>query len=199
MARPRSFNTDEVVEQLCDYFWKHGYSDTSLDNLAQELQIKRGSLFNAFGSKENLINAAYGRYGQKFKLRFKTIELGVPAIAHYFKNAVKSAITDSAGKGCFLVNLLMSSEFPTPELHQLAEQDMVLLRDFFEKHLNQARLDGQLAAEISISSGIDILLGVTVGIFALARIQGTSTMIQEFADNNLRGLFGISFLSSPES
>ncbi|MCC3416045.1 MAG: TetR/AcrR family transcriptional regulator [Microcoleus sp. PH2017_29_MFU_D_A] len=189
MPRPRSFDTDAVIEQLCDYFWEHGYSATSLDELAQLLGVKRGSLFNAFGSKEVLFYAAFERYEQKFKLAFETDKSGVNAIANYFHNAIEIASTKGMGRGCFLVNLLMSAEIPTPELQQAIDLDVIFIKDFFHKHLELARLDGQLPPPISISAGVDVLFSATIGVFALARMRATPMMIQEFVKNNFRGLF----------
>jgi TetR/AcrR family transcriptional regulator, transcriptional repressor for nem operon len=144
MPRPRSFDTDAVIEQLCDYFWEHGYSATSLDELAQQLGIKRGSLFNAFGSKEVLFNAAFERYDRNIQAAFETTDRGMPAIAHYFHNAVEIATTKGMGRGCFLVNLLMSAEIPTPELQQAVDLDVVFIKNFFHKHLGYAQTEGQL-------------------------------------------------------
>jgi TetR/AcrR family transcriptional regulator, transcriptional repressor for nem operon len=189
MPRPRSFDTDVVIEQLCDYFWEHGYSATSLDELAQLLGVKRGSLFNAFGSKEVLFYAAFERYEQKFKLAFETEKSGVNAIANYFHNAIEIASTKGMGRGCFLVNLLMSAEIPTPELQQAIDLNIIFIRDFFHKHLELARLEGQLPQTISIVAGVDVLFATTIGVFALARMRAIPVMIQEFVDNNLRGLF----------
>jgi TetR/AcrR family transcriptional regulator, transcriptional repressor for nem operon len=189
MPRPRSFDTDAVIEQLCDYFWEHGYSATSLDELAQLLGVKRGSLFNAFGSKEVLFYAAFERYEQKFKLAFETDKSGVDAIANYFHNAIEIASTKGMGRGCFLVNLLMSAEIPTPELQQAIDLDVIFIKDFFHKHLELARLDGQLPPTIEIVEGVDVLFAATIGVFALARMRATPVMIQEFVNNNLRGLF----------
>jgi TetR/AcrR family transcriptional regulator, transcriptional repressor for nem operon len=189
MPRPRSFDTDVVIEQLCDYFWEHGYSATSLDELAQLLGVKRGSLFNAFGSKEVLFYAAFERYEQKFKLAFETDKSGVDAIANYFHNAIEIASTKGMGRGCFLVNLLMSAEIPTPELQQAIDLDVIFIRDFFNKHLELARLEGQLPQTILIVEGVDVLFAATIGVFALARMRATPVMIQEFVNNNLRGLF----------
>jgi TetR/AcrR family transcriptional regulator, transcriptional repressor for nem operon len=189
MPRPRSFDTDVVIEQLCDYFWEHGYSATSLDELAQLLGVKRGSLFNAFGSKEVLFYAAFERYEQKFKLAFETDKSGVNAIANYFHNAIEIASTKGMGRGCFLVNLLMSAEIPTPELQQAIDLDVIFIKNFFNKHLELARLDGQLPQTISIIEGVDVLFATTIGVFALARMRATPVMIQEFVNNNLRGLF----------
>jgi TetR/AcrR family transcriptional regulator, transcriptional repressor for nem operon len=190
MPRPRSFDSDAVIENLCDYFWEHGYSAASLDDLARQLGVKRGSLFNAFGSKEMLVNTAFERYGRIFRVNFEISDRGVKAIAHYFNNAIGFATNKGMGRGCFLVNLLMSAEIPTPELQQAIDRDVAFIKDFFDRHLNQAQLDEHLLSTLSISVGVDVLFGTTIGLFALARMKATPLMIQEFVYNNLRGLFG---------
>ncbi len=194
MPRPRSFDSDVVIEKLCDYFWEHGYSAASLDDLARQLGIKRGSLFNAFGSKEVLINAAFERYRQKFRVNFETSHQGVQAIAHFFDNAIEFATNQGMGRGCFLVNLLMSPEIPTPELQQAVTQSVTFLKDFFHHHLIQAQREEHLPPTIFVSAGVDTLFGTTIGLFALARMRATPSMIQEFVHNNLRGLFGTRYL-----
>lgn len=190
MPRPRLFDTDAVIEQLCDYFWEHGYSARSLDDLAKELGIKRGSLFNAFGSKEVLFNAAFERYDRKIQAAFETTDRGMPAIAHYFHNAIEIATTKGMGRGCFLVNLLMSAEIPTPELQQAVDLDVIFIKNFFQEHLEYAQTERQLPQTISILEGIDALFGAMIGVFALARMRATPLMIQESVNNNFRGLFG---------
>jgi TetR/AcrR family transcriptional regulator, transcriptional repressor for nem operon len=188
MPRPRSFDTDTVIEQLCDYFWEHGYSAASLDDLAQQLGIKRGSLFSAFGSKEVLFQAAFERYEQKFRVAFETPQQGVKASLDYFNNAVEIATTKGMGRGCFLVNLLMSAEIPTPELQKAVALDVTFIKNFFYQHLEHAQAESQLPQTISVEEGVDALFGV-IGVFALARMRATPLMIQEFVNNNLRGLF----------
>jgi TetR/AcrR family transcriptional regulator, transcriptional repressor for nem operon len=190
MPRPRSFDSDTVIEQLCDYFWEYGYSAASLDDLAQRLGVKRGSLFNAFGSKEVLFKAAFERYEQIYRRNFETQHQGAIAIAHYFKNAVGMATTRGMGRGCFMINLLMSPELPTPALQCALDDNVIFVKGFFDHHLNYAQQQGQLPQNISIPQGVDALFGATIGVFALSRASATPFMIQEFVNNNLRGLFG---------
>ena len=190
MPRPRSFDTDVVIDQLCDYFWEHGYSAASLDDLAKQLGVKRGSLFNAFGSKEVLFNAAFERYSQRCRIVFDTPHQGMKAIEDYFHNAIELAIEKGMGRGCFFINLLMAAEVPTPELQQAINHDVIFLKTFFTEHLNYAQLDNTLLSTVSILAGVDALFGTTIGLFALARTRAAPISIEEFVNNNLRGLFG---------
>jgi TetR/AcrR family transcriptional regulator, transcriptional repressor for nem operon len=178
-----------VIDKLCEYFWKHGYSAASLDDLAQQLGIKRGSLFNAFGSKEALLYAAFERYGQTFQGNYKTVHHGKEAIVDYFNNAIALATTQGMGRGCFLVNLLMSQDIPTSELQQALDQDVTFIKEFFTNHLHQAQQEQDLLPTVSIEAGVDALFGTMVGLFALARMRVTPVMVKEFVHNNLRGLF----------
>ncbi|WEV73053.1 TetR/AcrR family transcriptional regulator [Bifidobacterium sp. ESL0790] len=54
MARPRSFDEHQVLEQCRDVFCEHGYDATSIDDLVAATGLKRGSLYQAFGSKHGI-------------------------------------------------------------------------------------------------------------------------------------------------
>jgi TetR/AcrR family transcriptional regulator, transcriptional repressor for nem operon len=160
-----------------------------LDELAQQLGVKRGSLYNAFGSKEVLFNAAFERYEQRFRAAFDTDAEGLEAIADYFGNVIVAATTQGIGRGCFLVNLLMSNEIPTLELRQAVERDVTFLKTFLQTHLSLAQSKGQLQPNISVHTGVNILFGAVIGVFALARTQTSPSVIQNCVDNSFRGLF----------
>lgn len=60
--RPREFDHDEVLRIAFDQFWRNGVRGTSLSDIARDAGVQRGSLYNAFGSKEALFLKAYERY-----------------------------------------------------------------------------------------------------------------------------------------
>ncbi|AWM05602.1 TetR/AcrR family transcriptional regulator [Bradyrhizobium symbiodeficiens] len=60
--RPREFDHDEVLRIAFDQFWRNGVRGTSLSDIARDAGVQRGSLYNAFGSKEALFLQAYERY-----------------------------------------------------------------------------------------------------------------------------------------
>jgi TetR/AcrR family transcriptional regulator, transcriptional repressor for nem operon len=84
----------------------------------------------------------------------------------------------------------MSAEIPTPELQQAVDLDVTFIKNFFYRHIEQARLESQLPQTILVEEGVDALFGAMIGVFALAQMSATPLMIQEFVNNNLRGLFG---------
>lgn len=60
--RPREFDPDDVLRIAFDQFWRRGVRGTSLADIARDAGVQRGSLYNAFGSKEALFLIAYERY-----------------------------------------------------------------------------------------------------------------------------------------
>jgi AcrR family transcriptional regulator len=54
MVRPRSFEPADVEEALLGVFWSRGYARTSIDELTSATGLLRGSLYAAYGSKEEM-------------------------------------------------------------------------------------------------------------------------------------------------
>jgi AcrR family transcriptional regulator len=52
---------ERIVETAMGAFAEHGYEGTRIDDLASELRIAKGSIFQHFGSKAGLFLAAYRR------------------------------------------------------------------------------------------------------------------------------------------
>ena len=62
MGRPRRFNEEAVLDAAAEVFVKGGYEGTSIDDLVKALNLHRGSLYKAFGSKHGLFLAVLRRY-----------------------------------------------------------------------------------------------------------------------------------------
>src|SRR5689334_514282 len=65
-VRPREFEQDEVLRIAFEQFWRKGVRGTSLSDIARDAGVQRGSLYNAFGSKEALFLCAYERYAEVY-------------------------------------------------------------------------------------------------------------------------------------
>ncbi len=62
MGRPRGFDEDDVLDAAAGAFVQGGYEGTSIDDLVKALNLHRGSLYKAFGSKRGLFLAVLRRY-----------------------------------------------------------------------------------------------------------------------------------------
>ncbi|MEB3368370.1 TetR/AcrR family transcriptional regulator [Saccharopolyspora mangrovi] len=63
-ARPRRIEYSEttrqaLVDSAVDLFTEHGYSQTSLDEIAKRARVTKGALYHHFGGKQALFEAAF--------------------------------------------------------------------------------------------------------------------------------------------
>ena len=57
-GRPRQFDDEGVIDAAVAVFSVNGYAGTSAQNLCESTGLGRGSLYNAFGSKQALYEQA---------------------------------------------------------------------------------------------------------------------------------------------
>ena len=65
MAGVKQFDEGAVLDEMMKVFWARGYEATSIDELVKATGLKRGSLYNAFGDKDQMFLAAVNRYRDK--------------------------------------------------------------------------------------------------------------------------------------
>jgi AcrR family transcriptional regulator len=70
MARPREFDSEELLDKVALAFLENGLQSTSMRQLETLTGVKQVSLYNAFGSKEGLFLAAFDRYTEQIGAAF---------------------------------------------------------------------------------------------------------------------------------
>jgi TetR/AcrR family transcriptional repressor of nem operon len=102
-VRPREFDHDDVLRIAFDQFWRKGVRGTSLSDIARDAGVQRGSLYNAFGSKEALFLCAYKRYaGEYLGAIQKVLGSGTlrKRLTAFFDLTIKNFRSGSPPRGC---------------------------------------------------------------------------------------------------
>src|SRR6202140_3297762 len=106
MARPREFDEAAVLDAAIQQFWLRGYEPTSVRDLADEMGIAGGSLYNGFGNKRPLFERSLNRYlDQTFRERIRRLEhslLPRDAIVAFLQEIIKRSLNDKQGLVCLL-------------------------------------------------------------------------------------------------
>ncbi|MDH3684129.1 MAG: TetR/AcrR family transcriptional regulator [Acidimicrobiia bacterium] len=112
-GRPRAFDTDEILQQSVEVFWRHGFSGTTTRTLEQELGISQSSLYNAFGSKEKLFEQTVSRYEEQLEAEVMSHLAGDDPDRDSllaFVDAVTIWIRNDDHRGCLVLNLGLDTE-----------------------------------------------------------------------------------------
>jgi TetR/AcrR family transcriptional repressor of nem operon len=112
MGRPRAFATDVVLDAAKDAFWGRGYEATSLADLEVVTGLSRSSLYQAFGSKRGLFEAALVRYREQqvdpVLVALEGSNAALAELQQYFSTlaAMFRADPKLAVRGCLVVNTM---------------------------------------------------------------------------------------------
>ena len=64
---PKASKRDQLIETAADLFYRGGFNATGIDRILAEAGVAKMTLYNHFGSKEELIEAALHRRGTEFQ------------------------------------------------------------------------------------------------------------------------------------
>lgn len=177
MARTVSFDRDAVVRAARTVFWQAGY-DASVPALEQATGLGRSSIYNTFGSKRGLFDAAVQSYLDEVvrpRLQPLTQDAVPPdAIVAYLtglRGAFLKVDSPAASNGCLLINAA-----GTPIAHdQHVAHTIAAYRDEMRAALGRGvaahRPDDSADVQRRIS---DAVTGLVVAAFALVRIDRSS-------------------------
>ena len=119
MGRTKQFNPQAVLEDAMHLFWERGFHSTSMQDLVDHLGVNRQSIYDTFGGKHELFEAALERYREVQALPMRrALEEDGPlgdVLRHWFRDMIAEMLKKN-GKGCLLVNTAT----------ELAEQDDVI-------------------------------------------------------------------------
>jgi AcrR family transcriptional regulator len=103
MGRPKGFSREEVLQKAMPVFWKHGFADTSLQELERATGVNKSGLYTEFQDKEDLFVACLRHYLQSQQKRgLLTREpLGWNNVENFLKNG---PLNKGEQQGCFSVN-----------------------------------------------------------------------------------------------
>jgi TetR/AcrR family transcriptional repressor of nem operon len=184
MARPRSFDPDDVLEIARQMFWLRGFQATSLDEITAASGIAKPSLYAAFGDKNALFLKVLDRYHDGI-LGWAERVLAQPgpareAIRQWLIGFVPYCSGEQGQRGCLSINSLTDGS-----LEQAAVRQSI---DRYNKRLEEllrARLRGDRAA---FGKGFDpditayTIMVVHSGLMALAHRAPDSKRVKAVID-----------------
>ena len=71
MPKSVTFDTENVMENVMELFWRKGYNGTSMQELVNATGLNRSSLYNTYGDKFSLFEQAIQGYSvrQTYKMQ----------------------------------------------------------------------------------------------------------------------------------
>jgi len=182
MARPKEFDENKAIDGAVDCFWLRGYEATSVRDLAEHMGIGGASLYNAYGGKRALFVRALARYADRSsRERIARLEAnGRPkqAIEAFLAEIIERSLKDRQRKGCLLVNSALDIAPHDAAIGKAVAIYLDEIRDFFRRNIEAARRTGTVPKAIDAELVSGHLLGVLMGVRALARVKPDRKLLE---------------------
>ena len=194
--RPREFDHDDVLRIAFEQFWRRGVRGTSLSDIARDAGVQRGSLYNAYGSKEALFLVAYERYAGDYVNALQTaLSNGTlrERLTAFFDLTIKNFRSGSPPRGCPTTRGLMELGAAEGEgLDENAREAFAALMNRVTGLLQEALADGAKRSEFKGDPATAALhiATITRGLAVLERAFGDEAQLRKVAAHTVDLLLG---------
>jgi TetR/AcrR family transcriptional repressor of nem operon len=181
MARPREFDEEVVLDAAIQCFWNRGFEATSVKDLIERTGIAAASLYNAYGDKRSIYQAALDRYVEiSIGARIERCGTLPPraAISAFFDEILRRSLTDREQKGCLLVNSALEMAPHDPEFRKSIARVLKRIEAFFLGCVETGQADGTLSRSTPPEALAQHLLGVLMGLRVLARVRPERALLE---------------------
>jgi TetR/AcrR family transcriptional regulator, transcriptional repressor for nem operon len=179
MGRPRRFDAAEVEEAVLGVFWSRGYAGTSIEELTEATGLLRGSLYAAFGSKEDMFRAAMKRYSAHLVAAFSTEKTGLDGVQHALETVVRLTTDDAERRGCLILNAVPESHPLSAETNKQLQDGLKAMRALLRRRLREAQADA--GTDFDLEPLAAMLFASSVAIRVLGRAGCDRRLLEDIA------------------
>ena len=170
MGRTRSYDEDAVLTGAMHAFRRKGYLAVSVRDLEDATGLKMGSIYNSFGDKAGLFDAAFAHYNRAVLQRRIDRHASLASGLHGLRDLFLSLLREPGGNsyGCLITNSAV--EFGGGDgPHRCVNEGLRTLATAFADRLAIARRDGALRDGVDPAGASVKLLALYQGILVLIR------------------------------
>jgi TetR/AcrR family transcriptional repressor of nem operon len=189
MGRTRSYDEDTVLRGAMQAFRSKGYQAVSVRDLEDATGLKMGSIYNSFGDKAGLFDAAFAHYNRtvlRGRLdRHAPAARGLAGLRELFLSLLDEPRGESFG--CLITNAAV--EFGAGSgSHPLVSEGLRILSTAFAERLTAARRDRLLRADVDPVRASARLLALYQGVLVLIRAGHDRAALTQLIDDEFDGL-----------
>lgn len=193
MARPKEFDVDEVLDKAMEAFWSKGYGATSMAELMEAMDLKKGSIYQTFGDKHSLFIDVLRRYNDVVYANFKEVFVqaetpyeGMRTLLTEF--LVEFATGEIRRKGCFTTNTLVELGPHDDEVKEIVIRQKKRMEKLFAEEISKGQKKGCFRKDIKASELAIAVNVVIVGVMADCKTGGFKERTTKVAETFLKTL-----------
>ncbi len=184
MSRVKEFNQDDVLTKAMNLFWEQGYTNTSMQELVDVMQINRGSIYATFGDKHSLFLRVLEYYHQYLEEQFidvvtdsKDLRTKLNEVFSFFLKTHD----EQQPKGCLIVNSATELAQVDPDVNAIINDYMQQETNLILKILKKATYE--LMPSISLETLANRLQLALIGIRVSIKLDTKSEILTKIVED----------------
>ncbi len=181
-GRPKEFDREQALERAMELFWKQGYEATGMNELIDQMQIGRQSLYDTFGDKRQLYIEAFRHYHDSHieTIVQKLSEPGSPIenIRQVMKQIAAEANNCNC-VGCFLTNTLVENAQQDQDITTVTTASIRRLEQSFKKTLARAIEANEIPQNSNIRGLARFLVNTIQGLVVMGKATSNHASAKE--------------------
>lgn len=152
MPRTAVHTREESLEKALHLFWRQGFGATSLKDIERVLDMRPGSIYATFGSKEDLFREALDRYAARAMAELERIIATDPSplggLVAYVRMLGGLRDRGETCEACMLVKSLLEFGDHEQAAGQRVEELLNRMECRFTERLAEAQAVGEIGADL---------------------------------------------------
>ena len=188
MARTANFDRQVALDKAVELFWLRGYYASSMKHIEAALDMRPGSLYATFGSKNGLFTEALDVYATRTGDDFDQIVYSAPTIVDGLQQYIRSLVAPCdnhapAPQACMLVKTLLEINTEDAALRAKVDAMLAVIEQKLCEALQQACIQGELRADVECPRLARLLQVQIMGVRAFAERRVPSDQMAALADD----------------
>lgn len=184
MARDKNFCEVETLNKLTEVFWQKGYNGTSMDDLLQQSNLSRSSLYATYGDKRSLFLMTLKEYAHKQQdylneglKRWKSAAEGVDELFSSLINKPKSDC--GYAKGCYIVNAIVEWSTADDAISEIVQQNKTAITKAFARMIKRDIDNGIISADKSPNALASFVFSTYTGLLVSIKAGASKKELTE--------------------
>jgi len=188
MPRSKEFDPNEVLDQAMELFWEQGFEATSAQDLVDHTGLNRSSLYNTFGSKQELYLRALDHYRQQDADAFGQLLEQFDSARGAIRHLLEQALPDDDSRGCFVANATVERAHCDEDTRAEACKALAQMQDGFEAIVEHGQAQGEIPADRDPKALAHFLANTYFGLQTTSKLCLPTDVFDDVVAEALRAL-----------
>ena len=192
MGRAKVIDEVKALDKAMRLFWRQGFSNTSLKQLLDEMDMLNGSFYHTFKDKKTIFLRSLEHYNQEITYKRQKVLLShhdfSAGIRALFNEIFKTIGSKHHPNGCLIVNSMVDEVMQVEELRNFLYDDLDSFVEFMTARIQHSIDLDYLSITMPVKQLAFILVTYIQGLFRLSNANIQLKQLKTQTEYFLQGI-----------